>query len=610
MPPKKRAKANTLLDALASPGSALSKLLIRRWAWGQFSASEVQVLAAQALADQVSLLESIGVSPSFANTSLQILAGLGAEGTIKGNIRRDLISALGDPALPEPVLIKAEMVITKPQPGESPLQEVDVAMLLPHELMSYLYHSERAEFEKKFLGSSIGALASFWSELEKRGDPRLIDHPMKRQRNWREHSIPIAWHGDGVPTIRAGKAGSKSYEVYSWSGILAKGSSLQTKLYAFGYMADNCASHESMSPVWKRLMWSFAAAATGTWPSHNWEDPPQPFDPRSVEGKRAGQKLANGYFLSLYTLKQDLEHLAREYRMGDYRSANPCALCPCNRFEGDWPMNFNNFSPGATWKKMLYSAEQWRDMFEDPHPLLAEEHMSCHNIEPDEAHCLHLGVGQHVIGSVLWLLVYSCDGVVGGSASDKLDKIWSSVRAEYKQHKVPTQMTNLKLSTFHNPAKFADGYPVLSSKAAECKDLVLPMCRVWEQFMDRREEDHVRVHHLLQQLTDLQKILHDHSSRAILPIAAANRFRNLVHGFLTTYSLLANSADREKICLFNIVPNTSLALPPRGEGDVCESSEVLLPLGRGFCWPYENGRDIVCAWDCPAQHPGQGGGAI
>ena len=194
-------------------------------------------------------------------------------------------------------------------------------------------------------------------------------------------------------------------------------------------------------------------------------------------------------------------------------------------------MNFNNFSPGATWKKMLYSAEQWRDMFEDPHPLLAEEHMSCHNIEPDEAHCLHLGVGQHVIGSVLWLLVYSCDGVVGGSASDKLDKIWSSVRAEYKQHKVPTQMTNLKLSTFHNPAKFADGYPVLSSKAAECKDLVLPMCRVWEQFMDRKEEDHVRVHLMLQQLTDLQKILHDHSARAILPIAAANRFRNLVHGF-------------------------------------------------------------------------------
>ena len=292
MAPKKRSRPASLLEVLEYPDSSLAKELVRKWSWGLMSATEVQMLSSRALADQEAMLTSIGVDRSFASKSLQMLGRLGSHGVHEGNIRRDLISALGDPAVPEPSLVKCQMNIMKPAAGEGSSQEVDVAMFLPHEVFAYLYKEERAAFEQRFLGDGQDALFSFWGELEKRGDPRLINHPMKAKANWQMRSIPTSWHGDGVPTIAGGKAIAKTFEVYSWAGILSRGSSLKTKLYTFGYMADNCQGLESMQPLWKRLMWSFAAAAEGKWPTH--DENRVPYPARSLEGRRGGEDLAGG----------------------------------------------------------------------------------------------------------------------------------------------------------------------------------------------------------------------------------------------------------------------------------------------------------------------------
>lgn len=144
MPPKKKPR---LLDLLGNPDSSLALLLIRKWAWGHYSANEVYELANRALEDQLALLRSLKISDSFASQSLQILAGIGSEGMYPGNMRRDLIVALGEPPVPEPVYIRAPMLIAKPQPGEASKQEVDVAMYLPHEMVSYMYREHRAVFQ-------------------------------------------------------------------------------------------------------------------------------------------------------------------------------------------------------------------------------------------------------------------------------------------------------------------------------------------------------------------------------------------------------------------------------------------------------------------------------
>ena len=79
MPPKKKLR---LIDLLSTePDSKLALLLIRKWSWGLYSASEVGVLAREALADQKALLEKVGAPANFASQSLEMLANIGSQGS-------------------------------------------------------------------------------------------------------------------------------------------------------------------------------------------------------------------------------------------------------------------------------------------------------------------------------------------------------------------------------------------------------------------------------------------------------------------------------------------------------------------------------------------------
>ena len=170
-------------------------------------------------------------------------------------------------------------------------------------------------------------------------------------------------------------------------------------------------------------------------------------------------------FLTLYTFKQYFDHLAREYHLADFRNNHPCELCRANKLVDNWGMSFNNFNPGADWMTSLHTAEEWNASHPAPHPLFQWPWITCLNIEPDEAHALHLGVSQHTLGSVLWLLIYSCDSL-DGSPQGNLDTVWAAIRTEYRRLKSPTQLTGLKVKQFHNPEKPYDDFPSLHIKAA------------------------------------------------------------------------------------------------------------------------------------------------
>jgi len=426
---------------------------------------------------------------------------------------------------------------------------VNVALFLPHEMLSFLHTAEPAAFTSKLIGDE--SPKDFWKELEARKDPRLDGHPMKDRERWREFSIPIAWHGDGVPCLGKGGKNTKSFEVYSWSSILSSGNSLSTKIYCWGYFGDNKDGEVSLVPVWQKVMWSLDWAHRGVWP--NCDEHGTPYPPRSLEAKRAGTPLAGGYFLTLYTFKQDLDHLAREYGLADYRSNYPCELCGAHKLLAAWGMNFNNFNAGADWMSTIRTAAEWNASHPAPHPLFQWPWITCLNIEPDEAHALHLGVSQHTLGSVLWLLVYSCDRL-DGSPQQNLDTVWAAIRDEYRRLKSPTQITGLKLSSFHDPNKPYAEFPCLHIKAAETKDLVEPLRAVWERYRSPGEEDHGFISNMFEFLCAMQSILHIHRKKALLPRPAALDFRNACRSFLREYSKLANSADAERVLLFATVP--------------------------------------------------------
>ena len=274
---------------------------------------------------------------------------------------------------------------------------------------------------------------------------------------------------------------------------------------------------------------------------------------RSSEGRKSKEDLAGGYFLTLYTFKQDLEHLSSEYGLSDYRSNNPCELCPCNKMEGDWPMNYHNFNDSASWMRKCYTAAQWNAAHPEPHYLFEEKHITSLNVEPDEAHILHLGVSQYCLGSIMWLLCYSRPSL-SKSPAENLQAVWQEVQAEYRRRSTPTQLTNMKIRTFTDPDQWASTYPKLRAKAAETKDLVRPLAFVWDRFCTPGDVDHSRISQMLHTLVELQQVLHDNKEKAILPLSEAIRFRRLVKSFLKDYSLMANAADREHVCLFSMVP--------------------------------------------------------
>ena len=117
-----------------------------------------------------------------------------------------------------------------------------------------------------------------------------------------------------------------------------------------------------------------------------------------------------------------------------------------------------------------------------------------------------------------------------------------------------TQFTNLGLSSFCNKKAPHSSYPALKGRAQEVKECVAPLLSVWQGYMHREREADVLVEKLLETLVALQSLLSDQSDQVFLDLGQAERFKTLTDVALETYMRLANIADRDKRCLWPVVP--------------------------------------------------------
>jgi hypothetical protein len=239
--------------------------------------------------------------------------------------------------------------ITKPRFNRDGVREcfarIAVPFLLPHIMFAHLFASGK----EKFLGKLIGKqnredqLEQFWNELERRGDPRLDNHPMTRRPGWRRKAIPFAVHGDAVPVVAVGKAGTKSLDCVSIYSVLAKGSSMTIQWWVFALRLQKCAP-ETSDAAWKVLVWSLVAMFRGCHPASKWDD--EAWDVGTSERMLGDSavKLADGFFGIVWSIKGDLDWLSNEFGMMKYReNADPCDWCPCSKIghPSNWPHCFN-----------------------------------------------------------------------------------------------------------------------------------------------------------------------------------------------------------------------------------------------------------------------------
>ena len=164
------------------------------------------------------------------------LAQLGTWGGDTGNINRELKHWLGEPTFPKPMMVTVPRVTPKPKTGEAITKDVQFPIRLPHEVFSHVYHNHPTLFSSLYIGEDNGRESpakfdEFWTTLEARQDPRLLEHPMKSIRHWKRTHVPLSLHGDAIPVTKVGKAGTKSMDVYSTAGLPGVGTTRALKLY-------------------------------------------------------------------------------------------------------------------------------------------------------------------------------------------------------------------------------------------------------------------------------------------------------------------------------------------------------------------------------------------
>lgn len=337
--------------------SELATLLVTLFSWGSISAISVQAIAKAASND----LLSAGKGKI---NEWEVLAQLGAHGTLKNNIHRDLMRKLPKATLP----LTQTIVPVKCSPCKGSVVHCAfqrAPLLLPCDLWKDIW--DTGNF-KRFILEDASMLEGFWKEV---GDhPALQHHPVKQVRNYQRRAIPLALHGDGAAVTQSIGSGSKSCLFLSFRSLMTRSN-----------------KHFLMAAIWshitvkKNIMNTansiFSAIAKSFLQMQN------------EDGKDSG-----GFFGVPVFSTGDLEYF-NEYQ-------------GCPRWNANFPCSFCNIP-----KEALIDWKRVPDMNPDPwnlprqHPSsLFRTLMSPLSIAPDWMHSKHLGIDQRFLASVIWMILH------------------------------------------------------------------------------------------------------------------------------------------------------------------------------------------------------------
>ncbi len=172
-----------------------------------------------------------------------------------------------------------------------------------------------------------------------------------------------------------------------------------------------------------------------------------------------------------------------------------CPWCKANNVEAldDWaiawavqPSPWNDLSLGAAWRGTVWSSAQaWlreHGGLEQLHPLFLLPAVTIFTVCADVLHIVDLGVTHHLLGNLLFELVYIGRPSLGGdNPGERLDRLWMRIVAQYRHRRTPTQLSNLTRSMLcHEKAPWSY-YPLLTNrvKAAESRHLVPALLDIW-----------------------------------------------------------------------------------------------------------------------------------
>lgn len=343
---------------------------------------------------------------------IAILANLGSRGKYPGNTHVELTNKLSECHV-STALRKVQVFL---KTDSLALTTAQYSMLLPHELFSIIYTHHFPQFMEHILGGDTDRIGAFWD-----AQTSHPGHPVRLRPDMSKCCIPITVHGDGVAVSGVGRSWSKTVDVYSWSSMLGRGTTLQTNFLSWmmywKLRVDN-PDMDCFAKLSKLFVWSLYWLFLGVWPKRDVGGAP-------INDSKSGTPLAGGYYCVLWGIKADLEHMAKCFGFPYPASAAPCGLCGADRTDTPW----TDGRLEAKWRRTLLTNESHAKAHPNRHPLWTLPGVGVEMFTPDIMHTMHLGTYQYAFGSIL---EYMVGHRLEGPVARKVDRIWGKVREHYQ----------------------------------------------------------------------------------------------------------------------------------------------------------------------------------
>ena len=245
------------------------------------------------------------------------------------------------------------------------------------------------------------------------GETWVATHPaLADKRNYRT-VIPIVVYGDDAQHIRNDKL-----KILQWSSVVSRASTLDSKLIFAVLPVTACVIdrkvHSTVNKLQAVLRWSLVARMDGRWPSVD-HDGKHFTDWRA---NKAGQPLAGPFRCAFAGNKGDMQWHVMWNRFSRYWQCNYiCHRCLASKANPE--LAFTDVSDSATWLATEISCRQHlREYGANPPPIVQVPGWDPKNCYFDIMHCLYLGLGQDLSGSLISDLAF--EGLWLGSGTRHL----------------------------------------------------------------------------------------------------------------------------------------------------------------------------------------------
>lgn len=243
------------------PHSALCKILLTLFSWGEISPQLCQTIAAAAMEDAEQYKDE-----KTSLKDLSTIAHIGSDGQHAHKCYGDLMARM-------PLSVRLPLPTVSHLPFKEPCSNMLQAFMLLHELFAAIWNHYPHTW-KKCIVEGEETLRTFWRSNA--GHPAFSSSGLEDIPDYDSCCVPIGFHGDDVPITGINKSRAQGMTVFSWSSLVGVGETRDKQYLIYSCWeklraVEKNQSHDTLGRFFTILVWSLSWLRAGTWPDRDWQ---------------------------------------------------------------------------------------------------------------------------------------------------------------------------------------------------------------------------------------------------------------------------------------------------------------------------------------------------